>query len=93
MYFADVKQVTVLDTHARCALTFHRRNAELHMILGELPVFARRWLQGQPLANHACSHRWPAGRILARYALGKYSVYPSAGRITGRASCQPARPV
>ena len=24
---------------------FHRRNAELHMILGELPVFARRWLQ------------------------------------------------
>ena len=75
MYFADVKQVTVLDTRT-VRFDFHRRNAELHMILGELPVFARRWLQGQPLASRTLQPPLASGPyLLARYALGKYSVY------------------
>lgn len=75
MYFADVKQVTVLDTHT-VRFDFRRRNAELHMILGELPVFARRWLQGQPLASRTLQPPLASGPyLLARYALGKYSVY------------------
>lgn len=75
MYFADVKQVTVLDTRT-VRFDFRRRNAELHMILGELPVFARRWLQGQPLASRTLQPPLASGPyLLARYALGKYSVY------------------
>lgn len=75
MYFADVKQVTVVDTHT-VRFDFRRRNAELHMILGELPVFARRWLQGQPLASRILQPPLASGPyLLARYALGKYSVY------------------
>ncbi len=50
-YFADVARVTVLDPRT-VRFEFHRRNHELHMIVGsQLPVFSRKWGSGKPFGE------------------------------------------
>jgi microcin C transport system substrate-binding protein len=46
-YFGDVKAATVLDDRT-IRFEFRRRNHELHMILGQVPVFSRKWGDGKP---------------------------------------------
>ncbi|MFA7665366.1 MAG: extracellular solute-binding protein [Burkholderiaceae bacterium] len=47
-YFADVAQVVVVDPRT-VRFEFRRRNHEIHMIIGaQLPVFSRKWGEGQP---------------------------------------------
>ena len=75
MYWGDVRQAVVVDERT-VRFDFRQRNAELHMILGELPVFSRRWLQGQPLASRTLQPPLASGPYrLERHALGKFSVY------------------
>ena len=45
--FADVKSVATPDERT-VRFEFKRRNHELHMILGSLPVFSRKWGNGKP---------------------------------------------
>lgn len=46
-YYADVELAEVLDKRT---IRFHFKNTnrELHMIIGEIPVFSKDWLQGKP---------------------------------------------
>jgi microcin C transport system substrate-binding protein len=46
-FFGDVKAVVVVDDRT-VRFEFRRRNHELHMILGSLPVFSRKWGGGKP---------------------------------------------
>jgi microcin C transport system substrate-binding protein len=46
-FFGDVKAVTTPDSRT-VRFEFRRRNHELHMILGQLPVFSRKWGGGKP---------------------------------------------
>jgi microcin C transport system substrate-binding protein len=46
-FFGDVKAVTTPDERT-IRFDFKRRNHELHMILGSLPVFSRKWGGGKP---------------------------------------------
>lgn len=45
--WADVRNVVVVDART-VRFEFRRRNRELHMIVGQLPVFARAWGEGKP---------------------------------------------
>ncbi|MFZ4759085.1 MAG: extracellular solute-binding protein, partial [Burkholderiaceae bacterium] len=45
--FGDVKTVTTPDSRT-VRFEFKRRNHELHMALGSLPVFSRKWGGGKP---------------------------------------------
>lgn len=47
-YWSGVKQAVVTGERS-IRFDFKQRNAELHMILGQLPVFSRSWGQGKPL--------------------------------------------
>lgn len=49
-YWADVKRAVVVDERT-IRFEFQRRNSELHMILGQLPVFSRAWGGGKPLSE------------------------------------------
>lgn len=49
-YWGDVKRAVVVDART-IRFEFQRRNAELHMILGQLPVFSRQWGGGKPLSE------------------------------------------
>jgi microcin C transport system substrate-binding protein len=46
-FYGDVKAVVVVDERT-VRFEFKRRNHELHMILGSLPVFSRKWGGGKP---------------------------------------------
>jgi len=47
-YFSDVARVVVVDERT-VRFEFQRRNHELHMIIGmQLPIFSRKWGEGQP---------------------------------------------
>ncbi|MET0542979.1 MAG: extracellular solute-binding protein [Variovorax sp.] len=46
-YWSDVKEAVVVGERT-IRFDFRRRNAELHMIIGQLPVFSRAWGKGKP---------------------------------------------
>lgn len=75
-YWADVKRVKALD-NKRVRFDFKQRNAELPMILGQLPVFSRQWFKpGQSLSDVAMTPPIGSGPyILKQYALGKSATY------------------
>ncbi|MCG6938336.1 MAG: extracellular solute-binding protein [Gammaproteobacteria bacterium] len=42
VYYADVKSATVIDK-LTIRFDFKNRNRELHMIVGEIPIFSKKW--------------------------------------------------
>ena len=42
VYYADVKSATVLD-RLTVRFDFKNKNREMHLIIGEIPVFSRKW--------------------------------------------------
>lgn len=42
VYYADVKSATVLDRYT-VRFDFKNQNRELHLIIGEIPVFSKKW--------------------------------------------------
>jgi len=47
VYFGDVKSATVIDD-ATVRFDFKKKNRELHMIIGEIPIFSRNWAGDLP---------------------------------------------
>ncbi len=52
IYFADVAACVVLDK-LTLRFEFKRRNRELHLIVGEIPVFSRDWMMGKSFEETA----------------------------------------
>jgi microcin C transport system substrate-binding protein len=46
-YWADVKQAVVVSERV-VRFDFRRKNSELHMIVGQLPIFSKAWGKGKP---------------------------------------------
>jgi microcin C transport system substrate-binding protein len=46
-YWVDIKDAVVVGDRT-IRFDFKRRNSELHMIIGQLPVFSRAWGKGKP---------------------------------------------
>lgn len=46
-YWVDVRQAVVVSERV-IRFDFKRKNSELHMILGQLPVFSKTWGKGKP---------------------------------------------
>lgn len=42
-YYADIKSINVLDKY-RIRFNFKKINPELHLIIGDLPVFSKKWV-------------------------------------------------
>ncbi len=47
VYFGDVESAEVID-ELTVRFHFSNRNRELHMIVGEIPIFSMDWLDGKP---------------------------------------------
>ncbi len=47
VYYADIESAEVLDEFT-VRFHFKNRNRELHMIVGEIPIFSKDWLNGNP---------------------------------------------
>lgn len=74
-YWADVKQAVVVDART-IRFEFERRNRELHMIVGSVPVFSRKWGAGKPFDQVVRDLPIATGPYaIERFDLGKSIVY------------------
>ena len=73
--WADVKGIVVVDPRT-VRFEFKRRNRELHMIVGQLPVFSRKWGNGKPFDQIVTDTPIASGPYLVdKAALGKTISY------------------
>lgn len=75
-YWDDVERAVALDART-VRFDFKRVNAELHLIIAQLPVFSRKWIPpGKSLADVAMTPPIGSGPYrLARYDLGKLTEF------------------
>lgn len=75
-YWGDVARVLALDVRT-VRFEFKRVNAELHLIVAQLPVFSHKWIPpGKTLADVAMTAPLASGPYrLARYELGKQTEF------------------
>lgn len=73
--YADVKDAEVLDDYT-IRFNFKRKNSELHLILGDLSVFSRKWLNGKTFDKLTEEKPIASGPyIVEDYELGKRVTY------------------
>ncbi|MDH5517846.1 MAG: extracellular solute-binding protein [Gammaproteobacteria bacterium] len=74
-YYADIKQIKVLDKY-RIRFEFKKLNPELHLIIGDLPVFSKKWLGDTSFDKLTEVVPLTSGPYLVEsYDLGKNIVY------------------
>ncbi|MCK9199585.1 MAG: extracellular solute-binding protein [Gallionella sp.] len=74
-YWADVKQMVVVDDHTVRA-EFRRRNHELRLIVCQLPVFSRKWGGGKSFDKIALDAPIASGPyVVDSFDLGKRITY------------------
>lgn len=74
-YWADIVSADVLDERT-VRFNFARRNPELHMIAGQIPIFARHWVKDRPFDRIATEQPIGSGPYrVERYELGKFITY------------------
>ena len=75
IYYQDVESVTVLD-NLTVRFNFKRHNRELHMILGEIAIFSKDWLQGKNFSDTDDIKPISSGPyIVDEYQRGKFIRY------------------
>jgi microcin C transport system substrate-binding protein len=71
VYWADIKDCQVLDEKT-VRFNFKRENRELHVIIGQMPVFSKDWLEGEEFSKTTLKKPIASGRYLIEsYDLGK----------------------
>lgn len=71
VYYADVDSATVVDNQT-IRFNFKNKNRELHMIIGEIPIFSRKWAGEQSFENLSDTRPIASGPyIVDTYSRGK----------------------
>ncbi len=75
IYWADIESVEVLNQYS-IKFYFKRKNPELHMMIGDLPVFSREWLSLEEFPKAVKKNPVSSGPyIIKDYSIGKYITY------------------
>jgi len=75
VYWADIKDCQVIDEKT-VRFNFKRVNRELHIIIGQLPVFSKDWLEGEDFSKVILKKPIGSGRyLIENYDLGKTITY------------------
>ncbi|VAW67404.1 ABC transporter, substrate-binding protein (cluster 5, nickel/peptides/opines) [hydrothermal vent metagenome] len=73
--YADVKDAEVLDKYT-IRFNFKQQNSELHLILGSISVFSKKWLDGKPFDKLTEAEPIASGPYtIKNYDLGKRITY------------------
>ncbi|HHJ36046.1 MAG TPA: ABC transporter substrate-binding protein [Gammaproteobacteria bacterium] len=71
VYYADVKSATVIDRQT-IRFDFKNKNRELHMIVGDIPIFSKKWAAGKAFDKLDDTRPIASGPyIVDRYERGK----------------------
>ncbi len=74
-YWADIQRAVIVSERV-VRFDFKRRNSELHMIIGQLPVFSPKWGQGKPFDQIVSEPPIASGPyVIEKVDLGKSIAY------------------
>ena len=75
LYWSDVKDTIVLNDRS-IRFLFNKVNPELHMIIGDLPVFSKKWLNGKKFEDTILDQPIASGPyMIDSYEPGKFIKY------------------
>jgi microcin C transport system substrate-binding protein len=75
IYWADVESIQVLNNYS-IKFSFKRKNPELHMMIGDLPIFSKEWLSVEQFPKDVKKSPIASGPYLIEdYSIGKYITY------------------
>ena len=75
IYWSDIDSVIVQD-EMTIKFNFKRKNPELHMIIGDLPIFSRGWLSPEEFSDSFKKEPIASGPYTIKsYEVGKYIIY------------------
>jgi microcin C transport system substrate-binding protein len=75
IYWSDIKGAEVLDK-LTVRFNFKRANPELHLIVGQIPIFSRHWVGKKEFNKLALEQPITSGPYtIEKYDLGKYITY------------------
>ena len=75
IYWSDIDSVLVLD-ELTIKFNFKRKNPELHMIIGDLPIFSRDWLTSEEFPDSFRKKPITSGPYKVKsYEVGKFIIY------------------
>ncbi len=74
-YWADVKRTVAVDERT-VRFEFAKKNSELHLIIGQMPVISPKWAAGRPFDKLVMELPIGSGPYtVEKYDLGKYVTY------------------
>ena len=75
IYWQDIKSVEVLGQKS-IKFIFNKRNPELHMTIGDIPIFSKKWFQGKKFSESILDMPIASGPyVIDQYQTGKYIYY------------------
>lgn len=75
IYWSDIKRAEAIDAHT-VRFEFAKVNPELHLIVGQIPIFSRAWVGDREFEKMALEQPITSGPyLIEKYDLGKYITY------------------
>ena len=75
IYWSDIKGAKVINERT-IKFFFNRKNPELHMMIGDLPILSRDWLSAENFPNATKKIPIASGPYdIKDYSIGKYIIY------------------
>ncbi len=75
IYWADIKRVEIIDS-LTIKFYFKKANPELHMIVGDIPIFSKKWIADNSFGKTILTKPIASGPyIIDKYEFGRYILY------------------
>ena len=75
IYWADIKSTEIINNR-KIKFYFNRVNPELHMIIGDIPIFSPKWFAGKDFSNTILNKPIASGPyIIKDYEFGRFITY------------------
>ena len=75
IYWADIKSTEIINNRT-IKFYFNRVNPELHMIIGDIPIFSPKWFAGKDFSNTILNKPIASGPyIIKDYEFGRFITY------------------
>lgn len=75
IYWADIKSTEIINNRA-IKFYFNRVNPELHMIIGDIPIFSPKWFADKDFSNTILNKPIASGPYIVKdYEFGRFIIY------------------